>query len=138
MDDIPYKYRGIFVDIISLMAHSSIHRNWSLKGIIRLTIPPLMLNQCRVFKKNGKAIAYISWANLTKKAADGYINDTRKLQPQDWNAGTELWVIDFIAPYGDVSKIVRKAKQISKRPLKSKRLKDGTICGINGKILRKL
>jgi cytolysin-activating lysine-acyltransferase len=134
VDEIPHKYRGIFVDIISLMAHSSIHKNWSLSEIIRVTVPPLMLNQCRVFKKNGKPIAYISWAFFNEASVKAYIKGTRKLQLSDWNSGKELWAMDFIAPFGDVAKIIRKCKKVLGGPSKSKRWKGKQVCGKYGKI----
>lgn len=91
--------------VVDLMRASDRHRNWAIREIDRLIVPPLLCGQYRIFKDPD---AYVSWAYLTDDARDGYIGATRKLQPGDWTAGSELWMMDFICPYGGVGKIVRE------------------------------
>lgn len=76
------------------MAASPVHRRWSEEDRVRLVLPPLVLGQ---FAFNRARDSWVSWAFLTPEARDGYLGRTRRLQPGDWNAGSEMWFIDFIA-----------------------------------------
>jgi len=79
----------------------------------------------------------MSWAYLTKEASEGYINGTRFLQARDWNAGKERWIIDFIAPFGELMPLVRELrKRDDLLPYaKHMRAKDRIVCGRFSKIL---
>lgn len=84
--------------LLGLLMQSDIHRKWPLEGIVRCFWPPILLNQYRGHLQNGRLVSLVTWANLTDEAAEGYVNGTRKIQPDDWNAGPQLWFIDMIAP----------------------------------------
>ena len=92
--------------IISLMAQSKIHRGWYIADIQRLIVPCLRLGQCYV-----RHDCFATWVWLTKEAEQGYVSSTRKLQPWDMAAGDRLWVVDFVAPYGNVPRHVRGVKE---------------------------
>lgn len=83
---------------LDLLMRSPIHRKWPLEGIVRCFWPPILLQQFRGRIEHGRMVSFVSWANLTAEAAHGYIAGTRRLQPEDWNAGDQLWFIDMIAP----------------------------------------
>ena len=55
-------------------------------------------------------LGFVSWANLTQEAETGFLNRTRKLQPNDWNAGdySRIWFIDCLAPWGGIMKMTRQ------------------------------
>ena len=36
---------------------------------------------------------------------------TTKLRPQDWKSGTELWVVEAVAPFGGADVMVADLKQ---------------------------
>lgn len=94
-------------DITELCLGSDVHRNWFIKDIERLFIEPLKADQARLFYKDGKVIGFISWAFLSYEAEDAFVNGKRKLQSEDWKSGNRVYVIDCIAPYGDVGLIGR-------------------------------
>tara|TARA_R110000744_G_scaffold298194_1_gene407861 strand:+ start:744 stop:1145 length:402 start_codon:yes stop_codon:yes gene_type:complete len=98
-------------DALDLMMYSDIHRKWSVGDLHRLIIPPISLGQFGFLRTGGKPVSLLTWAWLTKEAEKGYIEGTRKIQPKDWDAGDELWVVDFIAPFGRVREAVAYFKQ---------------------------
>lgn len=97
-------------DILELCLGSDVHRNWFVKDIDRLFIEPLKADHARLFYRDGKVIGFISWAFLSYEAEDAFVNGTRKLQSDDWKSGNRIWIIDCIAPYGDVGFIGRWAR----------------------------
>lgn len=94
-------------DILELCLGSDVHRNWFVKDIERLFIEPLKADQARLFYRNGKVIGYISWAFFSYEAEDAFVTGKRKLQSDDWKSGNRVWIVDCIAPYGDVGFIGR-------------------------------
>lgn len=111
--------------LLELMMRSPIHRKWPLEGIVRCFWPPLLLNQYRVRIENGHLVWLATWAFLTEEAGEGYLQGTRLLQHEDWNAGTQLWFVDVIAP-GRGREVIREMEAIFPgRTAYSRRTTDG-------------
>ena len=95
--------------ILYLMLRSPIHKNMSLTSFDRVVMPSLYLGQYALWHTpQGIPTGYASWAYLTDEAAQGYVSQTRKLQPDDWAVGDQLWFINLIAPFGGVPQLVRE------------------------------
>lgn len=104
----------LFNEVDSLMMHSQVHRSWDGGSRYRLILPPIVLEQYFEFRgKNDDLTGFFSWANLTEEAENGYLERFRKLQPEDWNAGdgSRIWMIDGLAPFGDVLQMVRGVRR---------------------------
>lgn len=103
--------------LLQLALHSEIHRGWSLADFERLFGPPLRLGQCLLHRRAGAVVGFMSWANLTDEAATGFATRTRRLQPDDWNAGdfSNVWCVDLLAPYGDARQVVRLSQALLRR-----------------------
>ena len=102
--------------IITLMTASDVHKRWTLESTERLIAPPMTLGQYMLVSDRADfPVAFATWAFLNEEAERGYLTRTRKLQPEDWDDGDRLWIVDFVAPYGDVHGIVKLLqKEISK------------------------
>ena len=110
-------------DVLQLMLKSDLHRDWYVSDLERLVLPAIKAKRMTVVyedKLTSKTEIYprptglFSHAFLTKEAAKGYEDGTRKLQPEDWltdHGSGMLYVIDFIAPYNNALKIGRIAQQ---------------------------
>lgn len=120
MDDIDLRHE--LVDVILLMLQSDLHRNFLIKDLERLVIPPLMHGKMSVIYSTdytGMSATYTprglySYAFLDEEAEKGYMDGSRKLQPEDWQNGPgdgTLWVIDFIAPYNNARTIARQVQK---------------------------
>ena len=65
-----------------------------------LILPPVLLRQFRIFRQEGKPIAFASWAYLSEEVEDRMAQGIRRMSPLDWKSGESPWLIDLIAPFG--------------------------------------
>ena len=88
---------------------TKVYRPYRLADIDRLFVPPIMLGQYYTLEHGEFLTGFVSWANLTEEAEAGFINRSRKLQPDDWSAGdySRIWIIDCLAPHGGIMKMAR-------------------------------
>ena len=96
-----------FYDIVMLMSNSPVHKLFTVSDLMRVLVPPLQLDQYKVFRQQNKPVGFVSWAWLTNTTALGYITRQRRLKASDWNKGKQLWVIDVIAENYSPVKIIR-------------------------------
>ena len=96
-----------FCDIVGLMANSPYHKKFTIQDIMRTVVPPLQLGQYNIFRAQNEPLGYVSWAWLTPNAGLGYATRQRRLEPADWSAGNQLWVISVIGLTIDPRKIIR-------------------------------
>ena len=89
-----------FEDALVLMMSSDVHKNWYIKDVQRLIVPPIALGQCGFLREDSTAVGFFTYGWFTKEAEEGFTEGTRKIKAGDWNDGNILWVIDFIAPFG--------------------------------------
>lgn len=101
---------NILGEIIWLMSHSELHREWPIGGIQQWVMPALLHKQFRVYRRNDKPFGYIAWAWLSKEVEERYILNTSTLHPKDWQSGRRGWIIDYLAPFGGTREIVRDLK----------------------------
>lgn len=101
-----------FSAVIWLLGRSEPHRKWLIADIDRYVIPPLVLNQAWLFLRGQRPVGFFSWAHLTLEVEQSYIDGSRLVEPEDWNAGDRRWSMDVIAPFGDLRTIFayKKAK----------------------------
>ncbi len=111
MSSLEIKNDVVLGDITELCLGSELHRNWYIKDIQRLFIVPMEIDQARLFYRDGKVIGFISWAFLSYEAENSFLNRTRKLQPEDWKSGQRIYIMDLIAPYGDVGTLGRWVRE---------------------------
>lgn len=98
-------------EIVWLMAHSSLHRGWPVDSILQWVVPALLHKQCRLYHRDGRPVAYVAWAGLSRDVEEAYVLNPRSLQPKDWCSGKRLWMLDWIAPYGDSTAVIRDLKE---------------------------
>lgn len=93
-------------EVVWLMAHSKVHQEWPIASVFQWAIPAISLKQCRLYRKNGRPVAYVAWAYLSKEVEESYVLNPQSLQPKDWKSGNRGWLIDWIAPFGDTAAVV--------------------------------
>jgi cytolysin-activating lysine-acyltransferase len=67
-----------------------------------LLLPPIILDQCRIYTKNGIPWAFITWAKVSDAIHERLSSGIAKLAPHEWNSGSHVWLIDTVAPFGGV------------------------------------
>lgn len=101
----------LFGPVLDLTLKSKTHAKWSLEDCYRLLATPLNLGQCVVLQEGGELVGFATFAMMSDEASEAFTRATRKLQPQDWTSGDNIWLIDCIAPYGHgtvVARLLRK------------------------------
>lgn len=103
LPDALYSDLGAMLYLASLGRH---HRPLPLAAAMAQFEPPLRLGQYRLFRANGFPRAFITWAGLSPDAESRFAIDHLPLEPQDWNSGPSVWLVDFVAPFGHIDQIV--------------------------------
>ena len=90
------------------MKDSDYHRSYNRGDFHRLIKPARDNNKLHLYEKDGRPVAFATWAFLSPEAEHGYITGTRKLQPEDFEGEDgQLWFIDFAAPYGHCREAIK-------------------------------
>jgi cytolysin-activating lysine-acyltransferase len=103
----------------ALMMESPAHQHMFLADMKWLLIPPLQLQQFRIFRKGDVPIAYVSWAFLDEDTEKRVSNGQIKLRPDEWSKGESAWIIDLVAPFGGHDDIL---KALKKETLKGRKI----------------
>ncbi len=94
--------------VVWLLCQSKSYETWNMKNIYSQVLPPLITGQCRLFRKQGKPFAFVTWAYLSNEVEKQYISGREPLSPADWKSGTNFWFIDLVIPYGGLGVIAEK------------------------------
>ena len=97
--------------IVSLLSHSPMHRHFTVKDITDLIMPSVIWGQYRVFRnEHNSAIGFGCWGFFSDQAKQKFLGCKEVLTFEDWNSGKDVFVTDFIAPFGHATKIVKQLK----------------------------
>lgn len=69
-------------------------------------MPPLLLEQSRIYTRDDLPLAFVSWARLSEEVAQRYRRVPHRLSPADWRSGDRLWLVDVVAPFGGVAELM--------------------------------
>lgn len=101
-----HKRYELLGEIASLLLASNLHRKYLINDIGAVFLPPIHLNQFRIYKnKAGDPIALVTWAFFSQEIETKYLSKEYSLKPQDWKSGDRLWSIDFLAPFGHMKMV---------------------------------
>lgn len=73
-------------------------------------MPPLILEQAKLFMKGDMPTAFVTWAYLSEAVAERYARQPYQLAPGDWKSGDRVFLIDLIAPYGGAKDVLDELK----------------------------
>lgn len=121
-----------------LYARDAQRRYTFLADIDWRLMPPMVLDQCRLYSKAELPWAFVTWA-FVADAVDQRLRSTSPIiAPHEWKSGSHPWLIDVVAPFGDgeataleVAKLIAPAKTVrawlpdSKGQLNLRELKSG-------------
>lgn len=110
----PYMHNYMMADAINLMTLSNWHRKYDPIDISRYVCNPIINNRAISYfdDEEGTLQGFLTWAFLDKQAEEDYLAKSRALDWEDWKREDgNIWIIDLIAPYGNVRQIAKEAKQ---------------------------
>ncbi|NBW50014.1 MAG: toxin-activating lysine-acyltransferase [Betaproteobacteria bacterium] len=70
-------------------------------------LPPLVLDQAKLYMRDNAPIAYVSWAKLSDKVAQRYMAEPHQLASGDWQSGDQVWIVDLFAPFGGAAEVLQ-------------------------------
>lgn len=70
-------------------------------------LPPLVLEQAKLYMRDNAPIAYVSWAKLSDKVAQRYMAAPHQLASGDWQSGDQVWIVDLFAPFGGAAEVLQ-------------------------------
>jgi cytolysin-activating lysine-acyltransferase len=92
--------------VVWLWMHSPAHRDMPLHTLSALLLPAIKYRQFILVAQAGRAVFYLSWANLSLEAEQRYLQQHPTLMPDaDWNSGDRMWVLDWVAPFGHTTAV---------------------------------
>jgi cytolysin-activating lysine-acyltransferase len=95
--------------VAALMCGSSTYRALPMSYLSQWIAPALAHRFVWfAFAERGRPLAYWTWAFLAPDVEDRLIREPNaRLHESEWNEGSNLWIMDFVAPYGYVMDVVR-------------------------------
>jgi cytolysin-activating lysine-acyltransferase len=98
-------------EITFMLSTSPAHRLMFLADLNWLVVPPVRLNQFRLVRKAGRAIAYVSWALVNEEVEQRLTAGAKRLKPDEWQCGDTPFIIDLVAPLGNGDEIIEGLKK---------------------------
>lgn len=71
--------------------------------------PPLVLDQCKLYHRTEIPWAFVSWAWVDDTVDQRLRGGVPTIAPHEWKAGSHLWFIDVLAPFGGAREIAEQA-----------------------------
>ena len=96
--------------VVWLYMHAPSHKHLFVADIEWMLVPPMTLNQYKLYMKEEAPLAYASWAFVDEETEKRLLSGRVRLAPKEWRSGDRLWLIDLVAPFGggkDVLKDIR-------------------------------
>jgi cytolysin-activating lysine-acyltransferase len=75
-------------------------------------MPPITLDQCRLFMKGKMPFAFITWAFVSDEVHQRLLGGLNKLAPHEWKSGNHLWLIDVVTPFGSTNELLADLHQL--------------------------
>lgn len=74
-------------------------------------LPPIVLDQCRLYTRSGLPYAFVTWALVNDAVAARLRSAQPKIAPHEWKCGEEVWIIDAVAPFGQLEETLKELRE---------------------------
>lgn len=82
------------------------HNKRSLTQAIYAFETPLRLRQYHIFRQNGFPRGFVTFAGLSHEVERKYAIEGQPLTDKDFASGKSFWIVDMVAPFGQIRQIV--------------------------------
>jgi cytolysin-activating lysine-acyltransferase len=91
-------------------------------------LPPLVLEQCKLYSKQELPWAFFSWAMVSSEVDQRLRSASPTIAPHEWHSGSIPWLVDVITPFGEEPALIQEVvAQFAKGKLVS-----AWVSGANG------
>jgi len=107
------KNRNTVLDCLYLFNQSDDHRLYTLVEFNHYCLFPVIHKKARLFYDGDRPVGFVTWAWLTAEEAEEFLSERWMPDEEVWKRPDviddqyQLWGIDFIAPYGHSTKVMR-------------------------------
>lgn len=74
-------------------------------------LPPVILDQCRLYTKNDIPFAFFTWAKVNDAVDQRLRSGVLRIAPHEWQSGEHLWLIDVITPFGQQEEMMTELRK---------------------------
>jgi cytolysin-activating lysine-acyltransferase len=74
-------------------------------------LPPVVLDQCRLYTKDALPCAFFTWALVNEHVAARLRSAQARIAPHEWKCGEEVWIIDAVAPFGQLEETLKELRE---------------------------
>ncbi|MFJ4292113.1 toxin-activating lysine-acyltransferase [Cupriavidus sp. NPDC089707] len=89
-----------------LMMNNPSTRHAFLADLEWRVMPPLVLEQAKLYMKGEMPTAFVTWAYLSDAVVERYSKPPAHLAPGDWKSGDRVFLVDVFAPYGGTKDVL--------------------------------
>ena len=93
-------------EAVSLMAPMSKYQQTTIADIKARVLPPIVLQQARVFRHKGFPVAFVSWAMVSEEVEQRLLQNPGDVpKANEWRSGRKLFFVDIASPKGNEEQI---------------------------------
>lgn len=74
-------------------------------------LPPLALDQIKLYFQDEKPVAFATWAKLSDDVAQRYRHAPHHLAASDWTSGEQIWLVDVVSPFGGAQDVLKDLRE---------------------------
>lgn len=86
-------------------------RHLSMGDLEWRVMPALVLDQAKLFMREGMPLAFVSWARLSDNAARRFRTPPHRLAQSDWQSGSQVWLVDVFTPFGGAAELLKDLRE---------------------------
>jgi cytolysin-activating lysine-acyltransferase len=106
------EWRAVQLGYVTQIVMQSTMKQCTVEFLERHFIPPIFSRQIHVSLSNvGAPVAFATWAYVSDHVADELANNPdRTLHRSEWNEGKNLWIMDIVAPFGQLTRLISELR----------------------------
>lgn len=94
-----------------LYAKDPVRKYRFLADVDAMLLPPVLLDQCRLFSKNGIPFAFATWARVNDEIHARLKGGVLAIAPHEWKSGDHIWLIDVVSPFSHWEDTVKELRE---------------------------
>jgi cytolysin-activating lysine-acyltransferase len=98
---------AVLGQVVWLMLHVPGFRHFFLADLEWMVLPPILLNQYRLFREGNRVVAFAAWGYLSEEAEARLQRPDPRLSPTDWKSGDRHWLVHLVAPFGHTELVLK-------------------------------
>ena len=94
-------------EVVWLLSQSSSHKQLFISDLEWFCMPPLLLEQFRIYNGPDRPAAVALWAKVSDATQARLLEGGGRLRPDEWRNGEHPWLMELVAPFGGQDEILR-------------------------------